>query len=49
MLRPARPPTGPRTPPTDHETMTKPALSAEPSPSFRPLYLQIKDLLVRSL
>ena len=29
--------------------MTKPALSAEPGPSFRPLYLQIKDLLVRSL
>jgi len=29
--------------------MTKPALSAEPAPTFRPLYLQIKDLLVRSL
>jgi len=29
--------------------MTKPSLSHSPSPSFRPLYLQIKDLLVRSL
>jgi GntR family transcriptional regulator len=29
--------------------MTKPPLSAEPAPTFRPLYLQIKDLLVRSL
>jgi len=29
--------------------MTKPSESASPAPSFRPLYLQIKDLLVRSL
>jgi GntR family transcriptional regulator len=29
--------------------MTKPAIPTAPIPSFRPLYLQIKDLLVRSL
>ena len=38
-----------RTQATDYATMTKPAISPTSIPSFRPLYLQIKDLLVRSL